>query len=111
MKNLSKSTKGNNANTVLADSIILTEEKKDKIKSLAEDMLKESFDNMIRKVEKALNSGAIDIDSWDENDKPMILPKCIVTAILQIESTQYEGKGTSYEKGIKKEVERIRYFL
>ena len=88
-----------------------TQEKKNKIKSLAEDMLKESFDAMIKKVEKALNSGAIDIDSWDENNNPMILPKCIVTAILQDESTQYEGKGTSFEKQVKKEVQNIRYYL
>ena len=88
-----------------------TQEKKDKVKSLAEDMLKESFNAMIKKVEKALNSSAIDIDSWDENSSPMILPKCIVTAILQDESTQYEGKGTSFEKQVKKEVKNIRYFL
>jgi hypothetical protein len=88
-----------------------TKEKKDKVKSLAEDMLKESFNAMIKKVEKALNSSAIDIDSWDENSSPMILPKCIVTAILQDESTQYEGKGTSFEKQVKKEVKNIRYFL
>ena len=88
-----------------------TQEKKNKIKSLSEDMLKESFDDMIKKVEKALNSGAIDIDSWDENNNPMILPKCIVTAILQDESTQYEGKGTSFEKQVKKEVQNIRYYL
>ena len=88
-----------------------TQEKKNKIKSLAEDMLKESFDAMIKKVEKALNSGAIDVDSWGENNNPMILPKCIVTAILQDESTQYEGKGTSFEKQVKKEVQNIRYYL
>lgn len=88
-----------------------TQEKKNKIKSLAEDMLKESFDAMIRKVEKALNSGVIDIDSWNENNSPMILPKCIVTAILQDESTQYEGIGTSFEKQVKKEVKNIRYIL
>ena len=88
-----------------------TQEKKNKIKSLTEDMLKESFDDMIKKVEKALNSGAIDIDSWDENNNPMILPRCIITAILQDESTQYEGKGTSFEKQVKKEVKNIRYYL
>lgn len=88
-----------------------TQEKKNKIKSLAEDMLKESFDAMIKKVEKALNSGVIDVDSWNENNSPMILPKCIVTAILQNESTQYEAKGTSFEKQVKKEVKNIRYFL
>ena len=30
-----------------------TQEKKNKIKSLSEDMLKESFDDMIKKVEKS----------------------------------------------------------
>jgi len=88
-----------------------TQEKKNKIKSLTEDMLKESFGAMIKKIEKALNSGAIDVDSWDENYNPMILPRCIVTAILQDESTQYEAKGTSFEKEIKKETKNIRYYL
>jgi len=88
-----------------------TEEKKNNIKLLAEDMLKQSFNDMIKKIEKVLNSGAIDIDSWNKNNKPMIIPKCIVTAILQDESTQYEGKGTSFEKQIKKEVKNIRYFI
>ena len=88
-----------------------TQEKKNKIKSLTEDMLKEYFGAMIKKVEKALNSGAIDVDSWDENYNPMILQRCIVTAILQDESTQYEAKGTTFEKQIKKEAKNIRYYL
>jgi hypothetical protein len=41
----------------------------------------------------------------------MILPKCIVTAILQNESTQYEAKGTSFEKHVKKEAKNICSFL
>lgn len=41
----------------------------------------------------------------------MILPKCIVTALLQNESRQYEGKGTSFEKTVKREVKNITYFL
>lgn len=87
------------------------QEKKDKIKSLVESMLNESHENMIKKIEKVLNSCYVDVDGWDENDAPMILPKCIVTAILQVESTQYEAKGTSYEKRVKKEVKNIRYFI
>ena len=89
----------------------ITGDKKDKIKSLVTDMLQESYEAMLKKVDKVLNSGAIDIDSWEESRNPMILPKCIVTAILQNESTQYEGKGTSFEKDVKKEVRNIRYFL
>jgi hypothetical protein len=88
-----------------------TQEKQHRVKSLVKDMLKESYEAMIKKVDKALNSGAIDIDGWDEKINSMILPKCIVTAILQDESTQYEGKGTSFEKKVKKEVKNIRHFL
>lgn len=88
-----------------------TDEKKEKIKSLVYDMLKESCEQMIKKIDRAIDSSAVDVDGWDENDKPMILPKCIVTAILVNESKQYEGKGTSYEKMIKKESENIRLFL
>jgi hypothetical protein len=87
------------------------EEKRAKIKSLATDMLQESFQAMLKKVDKALNSGAIDVDGWDEKSGSMILPKCIVTAILQSESTQWAGTGTSFEKQVKKEVKNIRYFL
>jgi hypothetical protein len=90
---------------------MIIQEKRNKVKTLAEDMLTESFELMIKKVEKVLTSGAIDIESWDEKNSPMILPKCIVTAILQNESTQYEGKGTTFEKQIKGEVKNIRYFL
>lgn len=88
-----------------------TADKKNKIKQLAIDMLKESQEAQLKLVEKALNSGALDIDAWDENDKPMILPKIIVTAILQRESQQYEAKGTSYEKKVKKEVNNLKIFL
>lgn len=88
-----------------------TTEKKEAIRILVNEMLAESCNAMIAKVEKVLNSGGIDIDSWDKNNNPMILPKCIVTAILKNESAQYEGKGTSFEKKIKKEVNNIRYFI
>ena len=86
-----------------------TQDKKNKIKSLVTDMLNESHEAMVKKIDKALNSGADDVDDWDETHNPMILPKCIVTAILQNESTQYEGKGTTFEKQVKKEVQNIKY--
>ena len=93
------------------DDIMSVQDKKDKIKSLVTDMLQESYEDMLKKVDKVLNSGSINIDSWEESINPMVLPKCIITAILKNESTQYEGKGTSFEKYIKKEVRNIRYFL
>ena len=87
------------------------ESKRDKIKGLVVDLLNQSHEAMIKKIDGALNSGAIDIDSWQEDDSPMILPKIIITAILENESTQYQGKGTSFEKKIKKEVKNLRYFI
>lgn len=86
-------------------------QKKRKIKSLVKEMLKESHKAMIGKIDRVLNSGAVDIDAWSESYAPMILPKCIITAILQDESHQYEGKGTSFEKRVKREVKNITYYL
>lgn len=88
-----------------------TEDKKNKIKKLALDMLKESQEAQFKLVEKALGSGAIDIDAWDEKSQPMIVPKIIVVAILQREADQYDGTGTSMEKKIKKEIKNLKYFL
>lgn len=88
-----------------------SDNKKEKVSKLAKDMLQDSYNAMLKKVEKALNSGAINIDDWDEKTNPMVLPKSIVIAILQDESTQYDGKGTSFEKEIKKNVSNIKHFL
>lgn len=86
-------------------------QKKRKIKSLVKEMLKESHKAMIGKIDIVLNSGAVDIDAWSESYAPMILPKCIVIALLQNESRQYEGKGTSFEKRVKREIKNITYYL
>jgi hypothetical protein len=87
------------------------QEKKDKIRSLVVEMLEDSKQAMIKKLDTVLKSGCIDADNWDENNTPMILPKTIITALLENESLQYNGSGTSYEKQIKKEVRNIRYFI
>lgn len=88
-----------------------TEEKKARVKTLVQDLLNDSHTAMMSKIDSVLNSGAIDIDFWDENSAPMILPKCIATAIMQNEIHQYEAKGTSFEKRIQKEVKNIQYYL
>lgn len=85
--------------------------KKDEIKALVVSMLNESQEAMIKNIDKALNSGAIDIDGWSSEINPMILPKCITLAVLEQECTQWDASGTSFEKLIKKEVKNIRYFL
>jgi len=88
-----------------------TQEKKEKIKSLIVDSLNESHQIMINNIDKVFNSGAVDIDAWDENKSPMILPKTIITAILKNEATQYDGKGTSFHKQVKKDSENILLFI
>jgi hypothetical protein len=85
--------------------------KKQKIKKLVKEMLNQSHKEMIKKIDTALNSGALDIESWEEDNAPMVLPKIIVAAILQRESWQYEGTGTTHEKKIKKEIKNLHYFL
>ena len=85
--------------------------KKEKLSNLVVELLTQSHEKMIEKISKVLNSGAIDIDKWNENVDSMILPKIIATAILEDESTAYNCKGTSFEKKIKKEVKNIKNFI
>jgi len=87
------------------------ESKRDKVKALAIEMIKNSQKSLEALVEKALNSGALDVDEWDENSNPMILPKCIVIAVLEEEADQYKAKGTSFEKQMKKEVKNLKMCL
>ena len=84
---------------------------KDKIEALVNEMLAESVQHMTKKVKEALNSGALDIENWDENDTPMIIPKIIIQAVLQSEAEQYSARGTSFERKINKEVKNLRYFI
>ena len=86
--------------------------KKAKIKKLVNEMLrgsvKEIKDNLI---DKALNSGCVDVDSWSETYDSMVLPKSILIATLLHEADQYSVKGTCFEKRVKKEVKNISLFL
>jgi len=84
---------------------------RNKIKALAIQMLQDSQKEMEAKIEKALNSGALNIDDWDENSNSMILPKVIVVAIMEDEANQYKATGTSFEKEVKKEVANLKCFL
>lgn len=87
------------------------EVKEKRIKKLAADMLKQSHKIALSRIDKAIKSGALDIESWEPTSRPMILPKIIVTAILKRESQQYDAKGTSYEKEVKKEVANLMCFI
>ena len=86
-------------------------QKEKKIKKLVKEMIVESHKAALKKIDKAINCGALDIDSWDEKDAPMVVPKTITVALLESEASQYYGHGTAYKKKIKKEVSNIRYFI
>jgi hypothetical protein len=88
-----------------------TQDKKEKIEALVVEMLNYSKDDMLKKINTALNCGALDIENWDENKSPMIIPKIIITALLESESTKYSARGTSFEKKIKKETKNLRYYI
>ena len=87
------------------------ESNKEKIKELVKDMLVESHQKALQNIDRILNSGCIDFEGWDDKNAPMILPKIILTAILENEARQYTARGTKYEKEMKKEVKNIRYFF
>lgn len=85
--------------------------KKDKIRKRALDMLKESYKEAAKNVDKALASGAVNVEGWDENSNSMLLPKAIVSAVLIKEAGQYDGVGSCFEKSQKKEIKNIGYFI
>ena len=85
-------------------------EQKEKIKALVIELLNDSHEEMLKKIDRALNSGALDIENWNEKTSPMVLPKTIATAILESEATHY-CTGTTYAKRIKRDVKNLRYFI
>lgn len=87
------------------------ETKKEQVHFLVSDMLNRASVCMHEKIHKAMDSMAFDIQRWDKDDNPMILPKIIVIAILEDEAEQYKAKGTSFEKLINKEVKNLKCFL
>lgn len=87
------------------------EEKKQKIQFHTERLLAEAYAHAERAINKALNSGALDIDGWDADIDPMILPKIIVITLLENEADQYKATGTSFEKRVKKEVANLKRFV
>jgi hypothetical protein len=85
------------------------QQKREKIKELTLTMLRQSYETMCKKVDTAVQT--LNTDNWDENENPMILPRCVVVAILENEPLQHNGTGTCFEKEMKKEVKIIRYHL
>jgi|688.fasta_scaffold2593305_1 hypothetical protein len=87
-------------------------ENKEKIKTLVIEMLNESHNAMLKKLETIINSDSINLDSWNEIYAPMLLPKMIVTALLESEPHQYSvPKDYPNKRKIKQDINNIKYII
>ena len=85
--------------------------KKMKVKSLIKGMFKQTEKELDTKIDKIMRSGVIDMDTWDEDINPMIVPKMFMVAFLRDEAEQFSAKGTSFEKTLHKGALEIGYHL
>lgn len=88
------------------------ETKKEKLKKLTNEVLKGAYEAMLAQVDKCIESGALDIDSWDpDKDGFMLLPKIITVALMDIERDQYTARGTSHDRFVRKQISNLKYYL
>lgn len=85
--------------------------KKEQIKALVIEMLNETNKEMINDIDKIFDSGCVNIDDWCETRNRMIMPKSIITALFEKACRLYSGKGTSFEKEVRKTVNNISRFI
>jgi len=85
--------------------------KKTKIKRITNKLLKDSIPHMKDLIKKALDSGALDLEKWDEKLNHMIIPKSIFIAVLKVTADQYSSIGTSFEKEMTKDINNLKCFL
>ena len=88
-----------------------TEEKKEKIKEIVLDEAEYVINKFAEKIDKLFEAKAINIEAWDVDNTPMIIPKCILAALLDQAILSYNGRGTGYKRQMTKEIKNIRYFL
>lgn len=60
---------------------------KKQLQKKTRELIRESAANMRKNIEKAINSGAIDLDAYDDNYE---LPRIVLGALLRYESFQYK---------------------
>ena len=46
---------------------------KEQIAELVKEMLTESYEDMLNKIDKVLNSGCVDIESWNKDNSPNVI--------------------------------------
>ena len=77
----------------------------------ARECLKYAVKEMQDNIDKAIKSGAIDIDGYDVV-YPYRLPKTIVCAVLEHQAAMHiDAVPKAYERKVRKCVRNIRYFL
>lgn len=77
---------------------------KKEVRKKTRELIQNSAQWMRRDLEKVLLSGAVDYANADNNYR---LPKTIMLALLKEQMRNYDGRGTSYEKQIKRGAENI----
>lgn len=90
----------------------MTGKQKEKIvRKLVWSMIHEAAKHAQSRITETIKSGAINIDEYDLEHAPMVLPKTITAALLQAEIRPLLGTGTKYEKQVKKDIKNILYFI
>jgi len=64
----------------------------------------EASKHMRKNIDRAINSGSIDVSSWDNN---WLLPKLLLNALLMEEQHQYAPPAGMNERQYKKQIESI----
>lgn len=60
---------------------------KKQLQKKTRELIRESAANMRKNIEKAINSGAVDLDAYEDNYE---LPRIVLGALLRNESFQYK---------------------
>ena len=90
--------------------------KKKEIRDHVLGMIDNSCQHMKNKLNDVMKSGAVNVEGWNPDYRPMLLPRAIVTALLQYVSNQYvsnqfDGRCTSFEKQMKYDIAKIKDVL
>lgn len=88
-----------------------TADKKQAIKNHCIELLTDAAPHVLKLIDKAINSSAIDADSWEPDSNPMIIPKNILQAVFEATADQYSLSGTSFARESRKTVKNLKYFL
>lgn len=81
---------------------------KRQLKAKTKELIKNSTKHMVENIDKAIASGAIDLNSYEDN---YILPKILLCALLKEEMHQYKPLGDDRKKTMQKEIDNIYSLL